>query len=83
MASKLHKKWQKSLAEKWKDKATRCEICGIGMFLTAAHSKKRRFIKTEAEFREIAILCVICYQEIERLPHDEMEARVKAIIEAR
>ena len=53
------------------------------MFLTAAHSKKRRFIKTEAEFREIAILCVICHQEIERLPHDEMEARVKAIIEAR
>ena len=53
------------------------------MFLTAAHSKKRRFIKTEAEFHEIAILCVVCHSEIERLPHEEMDKRVKAIIEAR
>lgn len=42
------------------------------MFLTAA-----------AEFHEIAILCVVCHESIERLPHEEMEKRVKAIIEAR
>lgn len=62
---------------------TFCEICGSTFNLSFAHSKKRRFITSEAELTEVCLICIPCHQEIETLPHVEMHRKVIEIIERR
>lgn len=53
------------------------------MFLTPAHSRKRRNITTPEELREVAIACVSCHAAIEILPEAEMTRIVREIIARR
>jgi len=62
---------------------TRCEVCGIGIFLGFAHRYKRRFIHTEEELRLVALLCAGCHEEIEFTGHLPMYERITSIIENR
>ena len=85
------KQWnstRKTLKKEFEYKGiTTCELryegCWINNALSYAHSKKRRFICTEDDLREVALACVPCHQKIERLPHDEMERIVREVIERR
>ena len=58
----------------------RCEVCGIDSGLSFAHSRKRRFISTTAELKEVALLCLVHHAQIERLSHEEMFEKVNEII---
>lgn len=62
---------------------TRCEMCGIGMFLGFAHRYKRRFITTEDELRICALLCVTCHEKIEYNGHENMKQAIDGIIAGR
>lgn len=44
---------------------TRCEICGTDDFLSFAHRLKRRFITTDEELRQVALLCIPCHEKLE------------------
>jgi hypothetical protein len=54
---------------------TSCELkgrfaeCTGNLFLSLAHSKKRRDIKTEADMREVILCCCSEHQVIEYLPN--------------
>jgi len=60
---------------------TRCELCGSDFGLSFAHSKKRRFITTESDLMEVALLCVVHHEEIEY--SGNMFNRITEIIESR
>jgi len=62
---------------------TRCEKCKSGMYLSFAHRLKRRFIHTDEELRQVALLCTTCHNVIERKSHAEMFRLVTEIIENR
>lgn len=85
MVARRHMSWHRKLSQKWAGTQPRCEWpgCGTGLFITPAHSKKRRLIQTEEEYAEIAWLCQKHHLDIEVLPHEEMERIVKEIISNR
>jgi hypothetical protein len=60
---------------------TFCERCGNKFGLTFAHSLKRRFIQTDEQMKEVAVLCVPCHQFVERQP--DMTAIIQSIISRR
>ena len=62
---------------------TRCEMCNSGMYLSFAHRLKRRFIHTDEEMRQVALLCVTCHAVIERKSHAEMFEIVTTLIRDR
>jgi hypothetical protein len=66
---------------------THCEIgyegCTPGLYLTPAHSLKRRNISTPEELREVVIACCSCHQRLEELGHGKMAAEVRRVIAAR
>lgn len=88
MVSKKHRTWHSTLREKWRDIEIRhCEArfpgCTGGLYLTPAHSRKRRLIENETQYHEIAWLCVNCHARAERMPHSDMEFLIKGLIAAR
>lgn len=86
MVSKKHRTWHNSLREKWRDvEIRRCEFpgCTQGLFLTPAHSRKRREIENEQQYHEIAWLCEPHHLEVERLSHGDMEIVIREIIQRR
>lgn len=68
---------------------TRCEFnlspdCKRDNWLSFAHSKKRRFITTDAELRECALACTPCHNELDlRMTHAEMYDAVRNVIARR
>lgn len=62
---------------------TRCEMCFGTFALGFAHSKKRRFIQTDEDWEEVALLCQPCHEKIEHSGHDNMLAAVREIIRRR
>lgn len=66
---------------------TSCELryenCTGRVFPSLAHSKKRRFILSDAEMREVIFACVGCHEKIEYLPKEEMHKIVTSIIKSR
>lgn len=81
------RQWEKARAELKKDfdrmGIRHCEGCGSTFNLSFAHRLKRRFIVTEDELRQVALLCVPCHQTIEQLTHSEMFAFINQLIEKR
>jgi len=76
--------WHRALLKEWATKGIdRCEICGGTFGLALAHSLKRRFITTREQYFEVALLDQKCHERIEFSGHENMEAEVKRIIEAR
>lgn len=53
------------------------------MYLTPAHSKKRRNITTPEELREVIIGCVHCHSLIELMPEIQMTEIVRNTISNR
>lgn len=62
---------------------TRCELCGGTFGLSFAHSKKRRFIQTDEDWYEVALLCQKCHETVEFAGHEEMYRAIREIIERR
>jgi hypothetical protein len=66
---------------------TCCEInlpgCKRESFLTFAHSRKRRHIKTQQQLEEVVLACVLCHMRIEALPEPKMTEIVQEIIRER
>lgn len=58
---------------------TFCEICKSSWNLSFAHSKKRRNIIGD-EIYEVALLCVPCHMEIEKLGQVKMYPIIMEII---
>ena len=56
--------------------------CWFDNALSFAHCKKRRKL-LEGEIYHVAMLCTPCHQIWEVLPHEEMHAKVHAIIDRR
>lgn len=71
--------WVKLRTELYEELAAQgivsCELhgrfgeCTHNMFLSLAHSRKRRDIKTESDMREVILCCVSEHQIIEYLPN--------------
>lgn len=59
---------------------TRCEICAGTFALSFAHSKKRRFIYSEDDWREVALLCQSCHDRVEHSGHQKMYETIKDVI---
>lgn len=59
---------------------TRCEVCFGTFGLAFAHAKKRRFIQTDDDWEEVALLCQPCHEKIEFAGHDKMYESVTKII---
>jgi hypothetical protein len=63
---------------------TKCEVkypqCWTDDGLSFAHARKRRFLKTRADYERCALACAPCHTAIEGLPHLEMESVVLGII---
>lgn len=66
---------------------TTCELkwsgCFNYTFLGFAHSKRRRFIKTDEEMREVILACQRCHETLDRKTHEETERIVKEVIRGR
>ena len=62
---------------------TRCELCSGVFGLSFAHSKKRRFIQTDEDWNEVALLCQKCHERIEFSGHEEMYKSITDIIKWR
>ena len=68
---------------------TSCELrispdCKRDSWLSFAHSRKRRFITTEEQLREVGLACIPCHVELdERMSHEEMEEAVLKAIHRR
>lgn len=58
-------------------------MCHGTFGLSFAHSKKRRFIQTDEDWEEVALLCQPCHQKIEFSGHENMYEAVRRIIENR
>lgn len=51
---------------------------------TLAHSRKRRFCKTDADLAEVAVACIPCHRVLdEQMSHEEMYQTVRRVIENR
>jgi CO dehydrogenase/acetyl-CoA synthase beta subunit len=61
----------------------RCELCYGTFGLAFAHSKKRRFIQTDEDWEEVALLCQPCHEKIEFSGHDNMYEAIRNIIDNR
>lgn len=65
---------------------TTCELrrvgCACHNFLGFAHAKKRRML-TKGDLGVVVLACNYCHDQIEVLPHAEMERIIMAIISAR
>lgn len=59
------------------------ENCLGGMFLTLAHSKRRRKIENAEQLKELIYACSKCHELLDALPHNETEEIVKKIIAKR
>jgi hypothetical protein len=62
---------------------TRCEICGIGEWLSFAHRMKRRYIHTADELRFVALLCIPCHEKWEHAGHQANYDKITEIVENR
>lgn len=62
---------------------TRCEVCFGTFGLAFAHSKKRRFILTDEDWEQVALLCQPCHEKIEFSGHDSMYEAILDIISKR
>lgn len=84
---KRTKLWNKYRAELKKEFAARgivrCEICGTDFGLSFAHSKKRKDIYTEQDWKECALLCIPDHEVFERMPPPEMTVGIREIINRR
>jgi hypothetical protein len=58
----------------------RCELCFSTFGIAFAHSKKRRFIQTDEDWEEVALLCQPCHEKIEFSGHDLMYEAIRRII---
>lgn len=80
-------KWNKVRAKLKKEfeaqGIVRCELCGGTFALGFAHSKKRRFIYTDDDWEEVALLCQPCHEKVEHSGHDNMYVSIRGIIENR
>lgn len=61
----------------------RCEQCGTDNFLSFAHSKKRRFIQSDEDLFDVALLCIPCHEKIEYRGHEYMYNEVRRICDSR
>lgn len=59
---------------------TRCELCFGTFGLSFAHSRKRRFIQTDEDWEEVALLCQPCHEKIEFSGHEAMYDEIRRII---
>lgn len=59
------------------------EGCTGELYLTLAHSKKRRDIKTPEELREVALLCSTCHGIVDAWKKENTEFFIKRIIQNR
>jgi hypothetical protein len=77
-------KWNKVRAELKKEferlGVTYCEMCGGSFALSFAHSLKRRFITTDEQLREVALLCQACHTQVEHSGHENMRDAITRII---
>ena len=63
---KNHRRWNKKLIEFFiENDIVHCEKCGGTFGIAPAHSKKRRFILTEEDYMEAALLCQPCHHDVE------------------
>lgn len=62
---------------------TRCEMCNADNFLSFAHRLKRRFITTDEELRQVALLCIPCHEKLEYGDKQVMFDKISEIIERR
>ncbi|HLL74858.1 MAG TPA: hypothetical protein VK421_06300 [Pyrinomonadaceae bacterium] len=62
---------------------TRCEVCGTDENLGFAHAKKRRHLESEADWREVALLCNRDHDALELLGEEKMMSAIRAIIQRR
>ena len=68
---------------------TRCEMCGRGERLSFAHRLKKRFITTQQELEQVALLCMDgpygqgCHTKLEHGPKQEMFDKISEIIRER
>jgi len=88
MVNKRHRIWHNELRERWRDVTiSQCEAkfdgC-INLYLSPAHSRKRREIETKEQYFEICWACGYCAAYLdEKMSHAEMEIAVKEIIQRR
>jgi hypothetical protein len=77
-------KWDKVRAELKKEferlGVTCCEMCGGNFALSFAHSLKRRFITTDEQLREVALLCQACHTRVEHSGHENMYDAITRVI---
>lgn len=71
MTAKRHRTWHRKLANDWRhNPITYCEVRFNGCFgtygLAPAHSKDRRDIHTEEDFREVVAACAKCHWILDR-----------------
>lgn len=59
------------------------EGCTRTMFLTFAHSRKRRNIESAEQLKEIALLCSTCHSIVDRWKPENTEYYIKQLIEKR
>lgn len=65
-----------------------CELrwkgCWVNSALGFAHSKRRRFIKTDEELREVLLICQNCHMLLDdKHTHEETEKIVLDVIKSR
>lgn len=87
--SKIRAAWQRELSAYWQQRGmpNYCEArlpgC-INLYLSPAHSRKRREIETREQYFEICWACENCHRKLdEQMSHAEMEQAVKWVIERR
>lgn len=89
---KKSKEWSKARKELLEDLEIlgiekTCEVvydgCLGSMFLTLAHSLRRRKIETEDELKQVIYACSQCHEKLDALPQEETERIVKEIIRNR
>lgn len=61
----------------------RLEGCTGELFLTLAHSKKRRNIESTEELKEVALLCQGCHSIVDAWKPEHTEKYIKMLIERR
>lgn len=61
----------------------RCEDCGSTFGLTYAHSQKRKDVKSDADYKEVAILCLKCHIRYEQFQPPIMTRKIRNLIAKR
>lgn len=66
---------------------TSCELrlpgCVRTFVMSAAHSKKSRYLITDEDWMTAALACCACHDQIEKLSHSAMESHVLTAIARR